>query len=381
MAILNVDESPKLADPLGKVTPSEDHMIFSEVSFKRMIGVERKRTERSEEPFLLMLVELGPQSEVSAEKALNAFVSAIGRSTRETDVFGWYKEKAVAGVIFSGLAIDNKSSFLTTIHARISDALHRGLSPEQLSQISFSFHFFPDDWDHKDDGSPGNPLLYPDLWTRKRGMRLLLKLKRGMDVLGSLGLLIFFAPVFAVIAAAIKATSRGPVFFKQKRVGQFGSRFTFLKFRSMKVNNDTREHKEYMEKLITGQATHVVHEKNGEGVYKLVNDTRITQVGKFLRKTSLDELPQLINVLVGDMSLVGPRPPIPYEVGVYHTWHRSRVLQAKPGMTGLWQVMGRSRTRFDDMVRLDLRYATSWSLWLDLKILLRTPAAVLKGAY
>jgi lipopolysaccharide/colanic/teichoic acid biosynthesis glycosyltransferase len=104
-------------------------------------------------------------------------------------------------------------------------------------------------------------------------------------------------------------------------------------------------------------------------------------VGAFLRKTSLDELPQLINVLKGDMSLVGPRPPIPYELAAYQTWHRRRVLEVKPGITGLWQVTGRSRVKFDDMVRLDLRYATSWSLWLDLKILLRTPAAVIKGAY
>ena len=104
-------------------------------------------------------------------------------------------------------------------------------------------------------------------------------------------------------------------------------------------------------------------------------------MGTFLRKTSLDELPQFLNVLKGDMSLVGPRPPIPYELAAYQTWHRRRVLEVKPGITGLWQVTGRSRVKFDDMVRLDLRYATSWSPWLDLKILLRTPGAVVKGAY
>ena len=119
---------------------------------------------------------------------------------------------------------------------------------------------------------------------------------------------------------------------------------------------------------------------NGEGVYKLASDKRITPIGRFLRKTSLDELPQFINVLRGEMSLVGPRPPIPYEVAAYQTWHRRRVLEVKPGITGLWQVTGRSRVRFDEMVRLDLRYAT-WSPWLDLKILLRTPRAVIKGAY
>ena len=115
-------------------------------------------------------------------------------------------------------------------------------------------------------------------------------------------------------------------------------------------------------------------------MYKLTNDKRITPIGKFLRQTSLDELPQLINVLKGDMSLVGPRPPIPYELAAYQTWHRRRVLEVKPGITGLWQVTG-SRVKFDEMVRLDLRYATSWTPWLDLKILIRTPVAVIKGAY
>ena len=115
-------------------------------------------------------------------------------------------------------------------------------------------------------------------------------------------------------------------------------------------------------------------------VYKITNDKRVTPIGKFLRRTSLDELPQFINVLRGEMSLVGPRPAIPYELAVYKTWHRRRVLEVKPGITGLWQVTGRSRVKFDDMVRLDLRYATSWSPWLDFKILMRTPMAVIKGS-
>ena len=134
-------------------------------------------------------------------------------------------------------------------------------------------------------------------------------------------------------------------------------------------------------KLIAGDAERVAVSENGKGVYKLANDSRITRIGAFLRKTSLDELPQFLNVLKGDMSLVGPRPPIPYELAAYQTWHRRRVLEVKPGITGLWQVTGRSRVKFDDMVRLDLRYATSWSPWMDLKILLRTPGAVIKGAY
>jgi len=211
-------------------------------------------------------------------------------------------------------------------------------------------------------------------------MLVTLGIKRAMDIVGSLIMLILCAPLFVIIAVAIKVFSEGPVIFKQKRVGQYGRCFTFFKFRSMQTNNDTQTHKEYVKKLIAGEAVHIV-ENTGECVYKLPNDQRITKIGKLLRKTSLDELPQLVNVLIGDMSLVGPRPPIPYEVAAYQTWHRRRILDVKPGITGLWQVMGRSRVKFDDMVRLDLRYATSWSPWLDVKILMCTPAAVIKGAY
>ena len=156
-------------------------------------------------------------------------------------------------------------------------------------------------------------------------------------------------------------------------------RFTFLKFRSMHIDNDPSVHKEYVTKLIAGRAEREASSGNGEGVYKLTNDRRVTRVGKFLRRTSLDELPQLLNVLEGKMSLVGPRPAIPYEVAAYETWHRRRVLEVKPGITGSWQVSGRSRVKFDEMVRLDLQYARSWSPWIDINILMRTPRAVIRG--
>ena len=157
------------------------------------------------------------------------------------------------------------------------------------------------------------------------------------------------------------------------------TRSVFLKFRSMYVNNDTQVHKQYVQRLIAGKADKHPSNGNGEGVYKLTKDSRITRIGAFLRRTSLDELPQFLNVLKGEMSLVGPRPPIPYEVEAYEIWHRRRLLEAKPGITGLWQVSGRSRVKFDDMVRLDLQYARNWSPWMDIKILLRTPGAVVLG--
>jgi len=153
--------------------------------------------------------------------------------------------------------------------------------------------------------------------------------------------------------------------------------FTMLKFRSMYSNADNRVHQEFVSSLI--QANGHAHKLGNNGFYKLANDPRITPIGRLLRKTSLDELPQLWNVLRGDMSLVGPRPPLPYEIEQYQPWHRRRVLDAKPGLTGLWQVAGRSRTTFDEMVRLDLRYAKARSLSTDIKILLATPAAVISG--
>ena len=192
-------------------------------------------------------------------------------------------------------------------------------------------------------------------------------------------MLILCAPVFLVIALAIRTSSKGPILFKQRRVGQYGQHFTFLKFRSMQVNNDHSVHKEYVTQFIASGASKQPSNGTGEGVYKLTNDTRVTRVGKFLRRTSLDELPQFLNVLKGEMSLVGPRPPIPYELAAYQTWHRRRLLEVKPGITGLWQVTGRSRVTFDEMVRLDLRYATSWTPSLDFTILMRTPLAVLRG--
>jgi len=162
-------------------------------------------------------------------------------------------------------------------------------------------------------------------------------------------------------------------------MGLNGETFTFLKFRSMYTNSDHNRHKDYIKKLIKEGKD----DTDASGVYKLSNDPRITTLGGFLRKTSLDELPQFINVLKGEMSLVGPRPPIPYECELYDIWHRRRLLSVKPGITGLWQVTGRSRTTFDEMVRLDLKYINEWSLWLDIKILLKTPWVILtgKGAY
>jgi lipopolysaccharide/colanic/teichoic acid biosynthesis glycosyltransferase len=281
-------------------------------------------------------------------------------------------------VMFTEITPDN-NLILSTIHSRISDVLRDRLTSEQFSQLKFSFHLFPEEWDPQNPERPSNPTLYPDLHERNGTNWLSRGIKRMMDVTGSLILLAMLSPVFFFIAAAIKLTSGGPVLFRQQRIGEHGTPFTFLKFRSMYVNNDSSEHKEYVRQLIAGQAAKHPANGNADGVFKLTNDSRITRVGSFLRRTSLDELPQFVNVLRGEMSLVGPRPPVPYEVAAYATWHRRRLLEAKPGITGLWQVQGRSRVSFDEMVRLDLRYARQSSPWLDLKILWQTPKAVIAG--
>jgi lipopolysaccharide/colanic/teichoic acid biosynthesis glycosyltransferase len=369
-----------LAGPPFKLSTPDEREVLNEEAFQRMIAIERKRTERSRKPFLLMLLDAGAhQGSENNGKALRSIVPALLISTRETDVIGWYKDRTTVGVIFTGLLADDKNSILSTILSRVSVTLRDKLTFDQFNQVGISFHFFPDDWDHELSGRPSNPALYPDLFKHDNGRRALLGIKRTMDIAGSALVLIMCSPLLMFTALAIKLTSKGPVLFRQQRVGQYGRSFTFLKFRSMHTDNDSSVHREYVTKLIAGQAQREAANGKGEGVYKLTNDRRVTKVGKFLRRTSLDELPQLFNVLEGTMSLVGPRPAIPYEVAAYETWHRRRVLEVKPGITGAWQVKGRSRVKFDEMVRLDLQYARSWSPWMDLNILMRTPRAVFGG--
>ena len=352
--------------------------VLTEEVFCRMISLERKRSERTQRPFVLLLMDTGrTQPTEKNGRILLDILSALQSATRETDVMGWYETNSAVGVMFTEITLEN-NLILSTILARISHVLRHRLTNEQFSQIKFSFHLFPEEWDPNNPENQSNPILYPDLQKRDGTNRLGRTVKRGMDILGSLLLLALLSPVFFVVAAAIKLTSKGPILFRQARFGEHGIPFTFLKFRSMYINNDSSQHQEYVRKLITGKAAKQTNGA-GEGIFKLTNDPRITPVGNFLRRTSLDELPQFLNVLRGDMSLVGPRPPVPYEVEAYATWHRRRLLEAKPGITGLWQVQGRSRVGFDDMVRLDLRYARDCSPWLDLKILLRTPKAVIAG--
>lgn len=361
-----------------------DQCFSSEVQFNHLLNVERKRTERSRKPFLLMLLDLAALRGISDRtETLEKIVKAVSMTVRDTDFRGWYKSGDVLGVILTEIHTINER-VTDKIFFKLRDRVCCMLKPDLAGRIDVTFHVFPEEHDAKNISGRFNLKLYPDLAGSRRKSKIPFLIKRVIDIVGSLMALIVFSPLFLVISVSVKLTSEGPAFFKQERVGQWGRVFTFLKFRSMYVNGGHSPHLQYIQKFITeGQNGHAATDDEEQAVYKIQNDPRITPLGLFLRKTSLDELPQFFNVLMGDMSLVGPRPAIPYECDIYDIWHRQRLLQVKPGITGLWQVMGRSSTTFDEMVRLDLRYVSEWNIWLDLSILFKTPWVVLtgKGAY
>jgi lipopolysaccharide/colanic/teichoic acid biosynthesis glycosyltransferase len=340
--------------------------VACEPLFRRFLSLERRRCERAETRFGLLLIEFEPLQKLIGLQTIEGIAEAISRAMRETDITGWYEHGSTIGVILTVLNGTERETVEAVVVERVRSVLALHLSDPQAERVLISCHLFPED-------DVSNHIFYSDKEQTRPTARRSLLLKRAIDVAGSLAALIVLSPAFAVIAALIKVTSEGPVFFRQTRVGQFGHEFTFLKFRSMYVNNDSEIHRQYVRNLIAKRMD------GAGGAYKIQNDPRVTAVGRFLRKSSLDELPQFLNVLRGEMSLVGPRPPIPYEFENYSLWHRRRILEVKPGITGEWQVSGRSRTTFDEMVRMDLRYIRHRSIRLDLKILLKTPFAVISG--
>ena len=193
-------------------------------------------------------------------------------------------------------------------------------------------------------------------------------LKNVLDLVIAILVLVVLWPLLLVVAVAVKLDSPGPAIFKQTRIGKDGKVFTVRKFRSMCVDADDKLHREALKKLVQGEPT---AEVNGQAFFKPADDPRVTRVGKFLRATGLDELPQVMNILRRDMSVVGPRPAIPYELELYKDWHHRR-LAVRPGVTGLWQVKRHDTENFDDVIKLDLEYIDSFSIWLDLKIIVLT---------
>jgi len=358
--------------------------ILDEDKFKRVLSRERKRAERSGEPLLLMLFDL--VDIVDREERVHAFAvvtEPIPGVIRQTDVCGWLHASELLGIVFTDIARNDVKQAIQTVESKVRGCIKAKLLPSAYQKIRLSVLVFPDAYGGQEEWEWLNPLFYPEVYPHNMAAKVAEGCKRFMDLVGSFMALILFSPLFLVITALIKLTSPGQVFFRQVRVGQYGKLFTILKFRSMQVNNSDLTHREYMKKFIVNDMKKKPTSGGEEVVFKMQDDPRITPIGKFLRKSSLDELPQFFNVLKGEMSLVGPRPPIPYEVENYAPWHRYRIFVRKPGITGLWQVKGRSMTTFDDMVRLDLQYSRTWSLWLDIKLLLATPGVVIrgKGAY
>lgn len=353
--------------------------IPDEGVFSRLLALERKRSERTGDAFALMILDVASLNGSAPARKVARICSEMCVATRETDQYGWYRYPTMIGGLFTTLKDSRRDAVEAALAAKTGRALKAALDPADAAGVRMSFHFYPEDFKPDGPGYQPDRVLYRDLARRERSRFVYHFLKRALDIAGSVAGLAVFSPLFLVISILIKLDSKGPAFFRQRRVGRYGREFDFLKFRTMRVNNSPEVHQQYVEKLINGQQPGGETPAGAKPVYKIVNDPRVTRVGRFLRRSSLDEMPQFLNVLKGEMSLVGPRPPLPYEVACYRSWHRRRVIEVKPGITGLWQVNGRSRTTFDEMVRLDLQYIREQSLWLDLKILVKTPAAILSG--
>jgi lipopolysaccharide/colanic/teichoic acid biosynthesis glycosyltransferase len=404
-------------------------LLISDHFLSRM-RQERLRSERSGSPLSLVVIDsakmldfLMEKNSVTRGRFTRHMAEVLKNSTRESDVKGWYEKDKIAlltldtdelGARALALNLNRKIlgynggihtiqendmwQFVSISSLQVGGSyLANGNNKEEKEvPLSTPSHSHTMEFSlHESDDSPTLPntlainiavMEWPftfEILNQSQIQNFQLRIKRLLDVMGSLVGIILCTPLMLVTSVIIKLTSKGPILFRQERLGFLGKPFTFLKFRSMKVDCDESLHKDYVTKLINGDNDSINKGSADCPLYKLTEDPRITPIGKFLRKSSLDELPQFFNVLMGDMSLVGPRPPISYECDLYKRWHCRRVLEVKPGITGLWQVSGRSSTTFDEMVRLDLAYVRNWSLWLDIKIILKTFWAVLstKGGY
>jgi len=359
---------------IRKATNPAPRLVLDSNLFRGVLFRERKRADRFNQPVALLLVTINAPSGAGSLAVWNSAVAALSAATRDSDVIGWFEPRGVLGVVLPEIS-GTAHMFPRGLETRVRRELARRLDSRNLGRVAISLHVY------------SHPLFSEELWPEERAVKngqaadtrktAFDIVKRTIDIAGSAVLLTVLSPLLLTVAALIKLKSPGPVLFRQTRIGHRARSFTLFKFRTMVADADHALHHEFVTKFITAGGS--ADAAQDGTLFKITNDPRVTPLGAILRKTSIDELPQLWNVLVGDMSLVGPRPPLPYEIEKYKPWHWARVMQVKPGVTGLWQVAGRSRTTFDGMVRLDLRYARTCSLWMDIKILLATPAAVISG--
>jgi len=364
--VRSMREDPKRIDIAPH--PSGGLDVLTRDHFLTQLHREKRRADRSRAPLSLVVMRFADRGEFD-EDDYRDIVTDLSLSKRETDVIGYFGDGVVvfllpyseadAAEAFSELIVNRTGTPAANIQVvTYPDARFDTLLVESLEKAETSHILAP--------SSSGKDLI-------ARGI------KRAIDIIGSIVLLVLVSPLMLITMIAVKSTSPGPIIFQQMRVGRGGEPFPFYKFRSMRCDNDDAVHREYVRNLIQGHHEEINEGDADEPVYKMQSDTRITAVGRIIRRTSIDELPQLFNVLKGEMSLVGPRPPIPYEIEEYLSWHLRRLQEVRPGITGLWQVEGRSKTSFDEMVRLDLRYIRDWSLWLDIKILFKTVFVVIRG--
>jgi lipopolysaccharide/colanic/teichoic acid biosynthesis glycosyltransferase len=349
---------------------AEGLSILGEGVFRETLVRERKRADRFAAPFAVLIVDRSDSATTASPWV--AVVGAVSTVKRNSDAVGWLDEGAVLGIL---LPEASRAGSLAVL-----DRLRRELASRigDAALASISMRLYGHGVESAPDGDPFPPAdLLIEAFVQEDVKPWRDAGKRALDIVGSLMMMAVFAPVMLVALVAVKVTSPGPVLLRQVRIGRRGEPFKMLKLRTMYVNAGHGIHQAYMAWFIQSSGK---ESRSGAEFFKLKEDPRITRPGRILRRTSLDELPQFWNVLRGEMSLVGPRPPLPFEVEQYQPWHRRRVLEAKPGITGLWQVSGRSRTTFDDMVRLDLRYARTHTMWTDIKILAATPLAMFKGA-
>jgi lipopolysaccharide/colanic/teichoic acid biosynthesis glycosyltransferase len=348
---------------------SWDVNILRSEGFAEAVHRETRRSERSGAPLSIVRYTIAERAAEDPAQ-LERLLDVLRKSRRETDYLGQTGTDSLALLCpdTDGVGAQGLTAKLAPLVADLAI---------EVATASFPEHLF--------EGLSGSGVPRPPMDMFVGQPRAVEKpgcypLKRTLDILLALLALALLGPLMAVVASIVKLTSNGPVIFKQSRLGKGGVPFTFYKFRSMVVNVDDRIHREYMANLIRGGHGDGAAADASLASYKMKADPRVTRIGKFIRMTSIDELPQLFNVLKGDMSMVGPRPPIPYEAIHYEPWHLRRILVAKPGITGLWQVEGRSRVTFSEMVRMDLRYIRDCSLALDLKLLVRTVGVVVRGS-
>jgi lipopolysaccharide/colanic/teichoic acid biosynthesis glycosyltransferase len=377
--------------------------ILDKSEFADLIYYERERSERTNNHFSLIHVDFKKYNGNTNAQAFKEVIKTIESTFRTIDRAGWTKNNTIC-ILLPETKTDGAKYAAVKFKNKLKERLG-----EKSSLLDFTISTYPEIPDSKENNihskeKRSRPSSSPEIYTMEYASNPLMSdiipldsscildlgamglredwqlvIKRLIDIAGALFGLIIFSPLILIIVAAIKLTSKGPILFCQDRMGYQGIKFPFLKFRSMHIDNDENLHREYVKKHIQGNHNEINTGSEDRPCYKMKNDPRVTPLGKILRKSSMDELPQFFNVLVGQMSLVGPRPPIPYELDNYQNWHMKRILNVKPGITGLWQIKGRSLTTFDEMVRMDLQYANNWGLWLDFKILFSTVKVVFTG--